>query len=74
MISPALLPDDNKPRCKNFSLSDTHNICWIKVKGLTIYIDQSRSDGLVIEVANRGSEDDVAPYSLFVPYPEEDNA
>ena len=74
MINAALLPEDNESGCNNFEISENHKFCWITVKGLSIYIDQSIPDGLVIEVSSRGSEDNVAPYSLFVPYPEKNNA
>jgi hypothetical protein len=74
MTNPALLPDNNGPNCNSFSLSENHKFCWITAKGLSIYIDHSLPDGLVIEVSSRGTEDDVAPYSLFVPYPGGNNA
>ena len=71
MMNPALLPDNSEPNCNSFSLSENHKFCWITVNGLSIYIDHSIPEELVIEVTERGNDDDVAPYSLVVPYPED---
>ena len=68
MPNPALVPEPGN----HFRLEG--DFCWITVGSLSVYIDQSMPHGLVIEVSSRGSEDDVAPYSLFVPYPEKNNA
>jgi hypothetical protein len=73
MFNPALVPEPGDRADTDFRLEG--DFCWITVGSLSLYIDQSMPDGLVIEVSSRGSEDDVAPYSLFVQYPkEEDNA
>ena len=70
MSNPALVPEPGDRADTDFRLEG--DFCWITVGSLSLYIDRSMPNELMIEVYPSGDEGEDAIECMTVQYPKED--